>query len=288
MKDNNRKQTGVGDPNDEPDKAPTKALIHLIQRWGFIWGLCAASFFIIWPFVAGSTQVIFLGAAGLGVSCFLAAHKIFESHWRYTLPAIATIPFFVISLVLVSHLEGKDVSRPLKHANEGLVPSTLKADEVIVFLGRCSVTVSSSGGVFPVVVTTIPKPLLSVSMTTKGALVSGQFFDKNGKIVAALKNNKPIINDLNSFDVERPDDSTLVVRDQSNVEVLNIRYLNRSAFAFTGSIRAPDGAEMIVTESEVVFFPGGGRFIRADFGNFAIKLSTNELAVGSPFGLSPR
>jgi hypothetical protein len=143
----------------------------------------------------------------------------------------------------------------------------------------------------PIVVTcegTLPdmtwKPLIWVSLGAGGAMISGQFFDRDGKIVAVLKNNKPVINPLNSFDVERPDDSTLIVRDQSNTEVLNIRFVAPAVFSFTGTIRSPDGAaEAVITKSYVEFTKGAmtGKFFGMTvIGGSALVLGKNASAVG--------
>jgi hypothetical protein len=138
-------------------------------------------------------------------------------------------------------------------------PST---NNVEVYFGGCLAVVPLRTNGFPLVVAVDRSkkktPLIAVSAGTNDVMVSGQFFDKDGKIVAVLKDNKPIINPLTSFNVERPDDSTLIVRDQYNVEVLNIRFVNPKALVFTGAIRAPDGGrEAIVTKSQIVFMKDG-------------------------------
>jgi hypothetical protein len=94
-----------------------------------------------------------------------------------------------------------------------------------------------------------------LSITTNGASVSGEFFDKDRKVVAVLRTNKFVINRLNCFDLEKGR-STLRVSDQAIVEVVNIKWINRNAFSFSGTIRSPDGVEVVITKTNVMMANG--------------------------------
>lgn len=95
--------------------------------------------------------------------------------------------------------------------------------------------------------------LLELFISTNGACVSGKFFDKEGKIVARLESNKFVVNRLNFLDLKfSRDRSELTIKDQSDVEVLNIKYLNPSAFLFSGMIRARDGGEAKITRTNII------------------------------------
>lgn len=159
------------------------------------------------------------------------------------------------------------VSRPLIPANDPL-PSgpdgeqvmNAKSNIVFLFFGSCSIW-SPLHNDHPITIVfgreNISgefewKPLVGVSIKTNGATVSGRFFDKDGKIIAVLKDNHPVINSSSSFDVQRPDASTLIVHDQYDVEALNIRYSRPRVFVFTGTIRSPDGAAALVTKSSII------------------------------------
>lgn len=106
------------------------------------------------------------------------------------------------------------------------------------------------------------KPILSVSTNSFGFTVSADFFDKNGTIVATLKDNVFHINKLNSFMIERPDKSTLRVRDQQNTTILDVRFLNPWAIKLNGDLYLQNGKEILIDDhagffSQHVFFMSG-------------------------------
>ena len=100
------------------------------------------------------------------------------------------------------------------------------------------------------------KPVLTISRTPQGAAVSGEFFGDNGNIVAVLETNRFIINHLNYFVKERPDKSTLIVRDQKNIKVLNVRFLNPNAMELSGRFGFPDHPDLVIDKSEGFFSQG--------------------------------
>jgi hypothetical protein len=181
---------------------------------------------------------------------------------------LATTGFFIWSHIVSNNVA--DLYRPLIPANDpmpalpdGRHPDGIERGGVVFFFGGCVAGGFIKNHPIPVVVgfenpNDIKSyfPIISVSINAAGATVSGKFFDKDGKIIAEIKDNKPIINVANSFDVQRPDSSTLIVHDQYDIEVLNIRFLRPSVFTFTGTIRSPDGAEVIVKKDEVEFTRG--------------------------------
>jgi hypothetical protein len=93
--------------------------------------------------------------------------------------------------------------------------------------------------------------LLSVRVTEDGASVSGQFRSDDGRIVALLENNRFVLGG-EAFNPRRPDRHTLIVYDQRNREVLNIRFMNKSSFDVSGVVRTPDGGVIELSEQGVV------------------------------------
>jgi len=201
-------------------------------------------------------------------------------------------------VVLVVGLLAKsdDLYSPLIPANDPMPPLPdgtqvygIKPDSALVFFGG-SVVGGSVHNNKPIPIVVTPdnssgnswRPLIKVSIKPNGATISGQFFDKDGKIVAVLRDNKPIVNVANSFDVQRPDASTLIVHDQYDAEVLNIRFLRPSVFSFTGIIRSPDGAEVVVTKSYTQFTKGmfQGKFIGSILDGCGIYLSLHAEGMG--------
>ena len=93
--------------------------------------------------------------------------------------------------------------------------------------------------------------LLNIKHGKAGALVSGQFFGPDGDIIAVLEDNKMILNPDNIFRVSK-DKHSLVVYDKRNRKVIDIRYLNRNAFSFSGLLRLPDGRVLEVTDQSMI------------------------------------
>jgi len=92
---------------------------------------------------------------------------------------------------------------------------------------------------FPLTIVNIAgKDLLSVQRDPKGGLsVSAKIFDAEGKIIADIEDDEFTINQNNYFKRKRPDASTLIVYDQYDQPVLNIRYLNPAAKQQNSTIR---------------------------------------------------
>lgn len=107
------------------------------------------------------------------------------------------------------------------------------------------------------------KDILTLNWTKTGAAISGEFFGKNGNIVAVVETNKFVVNRLNCLTKTTPDRHTLIVRDQQNVEVINLRFLNQRAFVFTGTIRLPNKEEVTITKT---FFKTGPIKVSGDVG----------------------
>jgi len=121
-----------------------------------------------------------------------------------------------------------------------------------IFIGGCLLCAPSNS--LTHIARSCGRNLLDISCTKNGVALSGEFFDKDGKIVAVLETNAFTINPNNYFKMERPDRSTLLVRDQSNSEVLNVRWLNQYAISFCGVIRSPDGSRLVVSKTSI-FMP---------------------------------
>jgi hypothetical protein len=72
--------------------------------------------------------------------------------------------------------------------------------------------------------------------------ISAKLFSSDGRIVAQLDKNQFFINPNNYFRKEiSADGHSLVVLDQSGIEVLNVRFLNPTTLSFLGVIRHPTG-----------------------------------------------
>jgi hypothetical protein len=72
--------------------------------------------------------------------------------------------------------------------------------------------------------------LLTVDFKDGKLALSANIFDARGTVVATIENNEFDLNRNNYFKKKNPDLSTMVVYDQSNDEVINLRFLNPDAF----------------------------------------------------------
>jgi len=80
--------------------------------------------------------------------------------------------------------------------------------------------------------------VLSIDRDKTGNIdLSATIRGDDGRVVVTVENNELKINKNNYFTKSRPDRSTLIVRDQFNVEVINFVYLNPRAASITGMFR---------------------------------------------------
>src|ERR1700733_7593142 len=96
---------------------------------------------------------------------------------------------------------------------------------------------------FPVNVIKINADNLVVLDSVDGQIaVSAKRTSRDGRIVAELKRNQWFVNPNNYFRKEHPDKHSLVVFDQEGVEVLNVRFINRTTIRLLGVLYYPGGA----------------------------------------------
>ena len=89
--------------------------------------------------------------------------------------------------------------------------------------------------------------------------ISENFFDEDGRLIAELSSNRfNVALPPTTFRVLRPNKSTLIVRDGRGKEVLNLKYLNPSAFEITCDFRLADKTRFAVTPEYIE--AGGVRF----------------------------
>lgn len=82
--------------------------------------------------------------------------------------------------------------------------------------------------------------------------VSAKVFSRDGRIVAEIKRNQFFVNPNNYFRIESPDVHSLIVYDQEDRAVLNVRYLNPHTIQFLGILNHPV-RPLIISRREGVF-----------------------------------
>jgi hypothetical protein len=106
-----------------------------------------------------------------------------------------------------------------------------------IYLGQVMVGYS----VFPHKIMTVNKahPLI-LNRNKEGRIaVTMSIFDQDNKIVVGFDAGKFTVNPNTRYRMERPDHSTLVVWDNYNNEVLNMRYINSAAMIISGLLHYP-------------------------------------------------
>jgi hypothetical protein len=84
--------------------------------------------------------------------------------------------------------------------------------------------------------------------------VGARIFGADGKIIAEIRDNEFSINPNNYFRKERPDKSTLIVYDQEDKKVLDVRFLNPTTVRFLGVLNYPHSMGPLVISDTEGFF----------------------------------
>lgn len=114
------------------------------------------------------------------------------------------------------------------------------------------------------------KQLLVINKESEKITVSAKFFNRDGKIVAELKDNKFDINPNNYFRIERPNDHILIVYDQQATQILNVEYLNPSVIKLLGIFYLPNRSPIIINEDWQTY--GGIKMSGNCFGNNRVDI----------------
>jgi hypothetical protein len=209
--------------------------------------------------------VIVLGALiVVGYAAFGAVygHNKIEAIWFLFLPV--TVMLVIASCLQWQLLVTPSSTAPDEATNETttsglLVPAdeptppnpcgNIPTDALLVLLGNSG----SWGTRFPQTIIMInDEPMLTMDQIAGRIAISGKFFSKDGRIVAELRNNEFSINPNNYFRKKRPDTHSLIVWDQQNVEVLNVRFINPHTIKFLGVIRTPK-TEIVISGKSGLF-----------------------------------
>ncbi|MGC9995145.1 MAG: hypothetical protein ABSE79_07465 [Terriglobia bacterium] len=84
-----------------------------------------------------------------------------------------------------------------------------------------------------------------------------RIFGRDGRIVAEIRDNEFSSNPNNYFRKERPDKSTLIVYDQEDKKVLDVRFLNPTTVRFLGILNYPNSmGPLVISKTGGTFFDG--------------------------------
>ena len=100
---------------------------------------------------------------------------------------------------------------------------------------------------------------LKMRITDGALLVSASIADSTGERVVTIIDNQFQASHDRAFHPVQPDGHSLVVRDMSGHEVLNVRYVNRRAIRIVGRFHLPGFAAPVdIHPHDGIRWPGGG------------------------------
>jgi hypothetical protein len=102
---------------------------------------------------------------------------------------------------------------------------------------------------------------VSVRRTEKGISVDAELNGEDGNIIAVIKDNRFVLNPNNVFDVQTPDDSTLIVQSvRDDTEILNVRFSNKTTVRIKATFFIRPGVRFEVNEQGMRVIGASGKF----------------------------
>ncbi len=173
-----------------------------------------------------------------------------------TFALVGTLALWLIAALIIVHKETPPETEThgvLVPANKPMPPNPCEGlgppDAFFIFLGNSASFTTR----FPHTIIRIGSDnILTVDKKEDQISVSARVFSRDGRIVAAIKDNEFFINPNNYFRRERPDPHTLVVYDQMNQKVLDVEYLNSRGVRFLGVFNHPN-RRVVISSTEGIF-----------------------------------
>jgi hypothetical protein len=221
----------------------------------WLWGVGVGS---LSNHLSGSPYTVYVSWAFITIpGVWLTIGK--NRYWKIGF-AVFSVALFCVFYEIYEHdiasIEASAMSGFLLPANDPTPPisPSVPTNAMIIFLGN-QVHFTES---FPHIVIAYGtpdtmRPIVTLFTNKIGIAVSASFFGDNGNVVCVLESNRFIVNPSNYLLKESPDKSTLIVRDQKNIEVLNIRFLNPHAIRLEGFLRLPNGHALFISRSKGPF-----------------------------------
>jgi hypothetical protein len=137
-----------------------------------------------------------------------------------------------------------------------LLPAGMSDDTVQLLLGDdLRVLSASENPVF----TKDGKSFLSIGVKDGLMRITATVLDSNNNPICRIINNEFQAFPERAFNPKQPDEHSLVVRDSSGVEVLNIQFRNPKTIWLIGRFQITGTAEpVLITRSDGIRWPGGG------------------------------
>lgn len=215
--------------------------LNAFKMIGEVWPGIVVVFGILWWGATHKLWVFNGGLVGIPVAVFLILR-------RKAARKSVVFGFTVLSVLAAAALfvsfgtpEPEDTLLPSNEPNPmatGGFANTIDPRRVYLFTAASAYMIGGTNLVS--IISYNGETMLGLQWSPKGASLSGQFFSQNGEIIAVVEKNRIITNAGNIFRMKKNRHS-LVIHDQRNIEIINLRFINPYAFTFTGTIRLPDG-----------------------------------------------
>ena len=125
---------------------------------------------------------------------------------------------------------------------------TIPADAFKVYFGDCLGFTTKQD---MVVLRVGDKDLLGIHRSPSGVTIDAKIFDSDGKIVVGVDHNVVRPNTNNVYYVESPDPSTIIVHDQHDEIVLQIKYLNPKSIKVNGVFRYGGSSPVVMDDTGI-------------------------------------
>jgi hypothetical protein len=133
---------------------------------------------------------------------------------------------------------------------------------VALFAGGNEFWSNLEGGLFKII-TLDDKPVVTMKKTQSGLLFSIDLFGQDGKIATKIRDNKAILISKNfGYPTRSNDRSALSLYDDYDEEILYVEYLNNNAVLIRGVFNGPKGADIAITDNEIIQRNYGNRMSR--------------------------
>ena len=209
-------------------------------------------------------SIVYGAAAGITIVIWLFAYHVAQQKDEATQPKIP-LPFVETELhgLLIPANDPTPQSKCFVEMKDRITP-----DALLLFFGN-SLAYTRKAKI--VAIKVAGRDLISIRKTSEGIGISAQVFSADGRIVAELEDNVFHVNPNNYFKIKRADKSTLIVYDQQNNHVINVRYLNPSTIKILGIFHSPNRAPVVI-EEEKQTIPGAGTFVEGCFGDAPVGI----------------
>lgn len=129
---------------------------------------------------------------------------------------------------------------------------TVYDDEMILLIGPFVVSTSSNAFT---ILKLYGKDILGVRIDDGLAKIDADIWDKDGRLLTTIEQNRLRVNQNNTLPVLRPDPHTFIVQNEKKENVLYFEFLNQRCIRIKGIFRSDGKYPVVVSDDEITFGP---------------------------------